>query len=101
MGVNLFADIPEAGRRAIAISGEGYRLDRNGWSLFVRRDDPDAIWTRPAFASGLIAQPGLTGSPFTAAEARQLWDNINVWSYLIENNRVWRNPSLSAPRPTP
>jgi hypothetical protein len=94
-GTNLFADIPLSQRRAIAISGQGYRLDRDGWSLFVRRDHPEAIWTMPSFDPIASVRPGLEGSPFTAIEARRLWENINTWSYFIEQNRVWRASFLS------
>lgn len=90
MGTNLFADIPVAQRTAVAISGQGYRLDRDGWSLLVRRDHPEIFWTRPAFAPIANVRAGLEGSPFTAGEVRRLWEDINTWSYLIENNRVWR-----------
>ena len=102
MGQNLFADIPRAQRRALAISGQGYRLDRDGWSLYVRRDHPEAIWSTPSFAPIASVRPGLDGSPFTAVEAGRLWENINTWSYLIEQNRAWRERVLTAsPRANP
>ena len=94
-GRNLFADIPAAQRRAIAISGQGYRLDRDGWSLFVRRDHPESCWTMPSFAPVASVRPGLAGSPFTPDDVRRLWENINTWSYLIEQNRVWRGAALT------
>jgi arylsulfatase A-like enzyme len=96
MGTNLFADLPEAQRFAVSISGQGYRLDRDGWSLFVRRDRPEVIWTMPAFAPIASVRPGLDGSPFTTADARQLWESLNTWSYLIEHDRVWRDSVLQA-----
>jgi membrane-anchored protein YejM (alkaline phosphatase superfamily) len=89
MGTNLFADIPVAQRHATSISGQGYRLDRDGWSLFVRRDHPESIWSMPSFAPIASVRAGLKDSPFAPDEARRLWDNINTWSYLIEHNRVW------------
>src|SRR5258708_11959179 len=90
MGTNLFADIPPVQRTATAISGQGYRLDRDGWSLFVRRDHPEVCWTMPSLAPIASVRPGLAGSPFTPDDARRLWENINTWSSLIEHNRVWR-----------
>lgn len=95
MGTNLFADLPVSQRFAIAISGQGYRLDRDGWSFFVRRDHPESFWSMPSFAPIASVRPGLAGSPFTPAEVRQLWENINTWSYLIEHNRVWRESALN------
>lgn len=94
-GTNLFADIPSAERRALAISGQGYRLDRDGWSLFVRRDHPEAFWTMPSFAPIASVRPGLVGSPFRPDDVRQLWENMNTWSWLIEHDRVWRGAGLT------
>lgn len=96
MGVNLFADLPLERRSAVAISGRGFRLDRGGWSLLVLRDHPDTFWTLPAFAPLTAARPGGAGSPFGAADARRLVDNINTWSFIIERNRVWRQELLEA-----
>ena len=89
MGTNLFAAIPVAERTAVAVSGRGYRLDRNGWSLFVMRDHADSIWTKPAWAPLTELRPGTAGSPFTADDARRLREGIDTWSWLIEHNRVW------------
>lgn len=93
-GSDLFADIDEEQRSAIAISGQGYRLDRGGWSCFVRRDDPNAIWSKPSFTGDLKVQAGLEGSPFSPTEVRSLWQSIDTWSYLIEHDRIWRRALL-------
>ncbi len=90
LGTDLFVSIPPERRTALSISGEGYRLDRNGWSLFVRREQPDAIFTKLAFAPIASFHPGVSGSPFTADDARRLWENMNTWSFILEQNRLWR-----------
>ena len=98
MGTNLFADVPPELRTALSVSGQGYRLDRGGWSLFVRRDHPETIYTRPAFAPLDSLRTGVEGSPFTPEDARRLWENMNTWSYLIENDRGWRAALLGGGR---
>ena len=90
MGTDLFADIPLAQRRAVSVSGRGYRLDRDGWSLLVKRDEPDVFWTMPSFAPFASVRRGADGSPFTAEDARNLREVMNTWSFLIEHDRVWR-----------
>jgi arylsulfatase A-like enzyme len=98
-GTNLFAAIPPQKRTAIAVSGQGFRLDRGGWSLFVFRDRPDEFYTRQAFAGDGRLRRSLDGSPFSAADVRALWENFNTWSFLLENNRVWSPRLLSEAPP--
>jgi arylsulfatase A-like enzyme len=93
MGTDLFADVPPETRTALSNSGWGYRLDRDGWTLIVKRLQPDQVYTVRSFAPLSTAHEGLEGSPFTAADARRLWESQNTWSWLIEHDRVWR-PSL-------
>ncbi|MEY2878685.1 MAG: hypothetical protein RLZZ15_1065, partial [Verrucomicrobiota bacterium] len=90
MGANLLVDLPAAQRQAVSISGRGFRLDRDGWSLFVLRDAADGIWTKPAWTPLADLRAGVEGSPFSLDDARRLRDGINTWSYLIEQDRVWR-----------
>jgi hypothetical protein len=90
MGTSLLADVPAERRSAISVSGFGYRMDRGGWSLLVRRERPEQFFTQPAFAPLTTARPGVEGSPFTPDDARRLWEGMNTWSWLIERNRVWR-----------
>lgn len=97
MGTNLFADIPAAGRTAVSISGRGFRLDRDGWSLFVMRDHADSVWTKRSWTSLDDLQAGTADSPFTSDDARRLREGINTWSWLIERNRVWRSDLLRTP----
>lgn len=97
MGTNLFAAIPAQERTAVSISGRGFRLDRDGWSLFVLRDHADGVWTKPSGTPLDDLRPGTEGSPFTADDARRLREGINTWSWLIEHNRVWRGSVLTPP----
>lgn len=90
MGTNLFADVPPERRSALSNSGWGYRLDRDGWTLIVERLRPDRVFTVRSFEPTASARAGLAGSPFTAADARRLWQSQNTWSWLIEHDRVWR-----------
>jgi arylsulfatase A-like enzyme len=98
MGTDLFADVPASQRTAVSISGQGYRLDRGGWSLFVRRDHPEVIHTKPIAAPVATFRDGVEGSPFTRDDARRLWENMNTWSYLLERDRVWRADRWDEPR---
>ena len=98
MGTNLFADLPPAERTALSISGRGYRLDRDGWSLFVSRDHADSFWTKPDWAPLTELRSGTAGSPFSVDDARRLRAGIDTWSWLIEHDRVWRTPAVNSPR---
>ena len=104
MGTDLFADVPPASRTALSNSGWGYRLDRDGWTMIVKRQQPDQVYTMRSFAPLSTAHEGVAGSPFTEADARRLWESQNTWSWLIEHNRVWRASLLDgqeATRPQP
>lgn len=90
MGMDLFADIPLAQRRAVSVSGRGFRLDRDGWSLLVKRDEPGVFWTMPSFAPLSSVRAGVEGSPFTREDAQGLREVMDTWSFLLEHNRVWR-----------
>ncbi len=101
MGTNLFADIPIAERTALSISGRGYRLDRAGWSLFVMRDHADSFWTKPVGTPLGDLRAGIEGSSFTGDDVRRLRAGIDTWSWLVEHNRVWRNPAATPPASGP
>jgi hypothetical protein len=90
MGTSLLAAVPPEQRTAISVSGFGYRMDRGGWSLLVRRASPEVFYTHRAFTPLTTARPSLEGSPFTPADVMRLWEGMNTWSWLIEQNRVWR-----------
>jgi hypothetical protein len=94
MGTSLFAPVPTEQRTALSVSGFGYRMDKGGWSLLVRRASPEVFFTHRAFAPLATARPELAGSPFTPADVRRLWEGMNTWSWLIEHNRVWRSSVL-------
>lgn len=100
MGTNLFADIPDAERFAVSVSGRGYRLDRWGWSLYVLRDYGDGVWTKPVAASMTELRPGLGGSPFTEHDVASFRVGFDMWSLLTERNRVWRDSLVSAAAPS-
>lgn len=91
MGTNLFADIPDAERFAVSVSGRGYRLDRWGWSLYVLRDHGAGAWTKPIAASMAELRRGLAESPFTEHDVASLRVGFDMWSLLTERNRVWRD----------
>jgi arylsulfatase A-like enzyme len=97
MGTSLLADLPPERRTALSVSGFGYRMDKGGWSLYVRRATPEVFFTHRAFTPLTTARPSLEGSPFTPDDVRRLWEGMNTWTWLIEQNRVWRASVLGDP----
>jgi len=75
---------------------DGYRLDRNGWSLFVSAVDPAEYFVHRSFQYSLRTRVIEPGGPFTAQDARDLHAAVQAWSWLIERDRVW--PPASAAR---
>lgn len=92
MGVSLLAPVPAAQRQAIAVRDDGYRLDRDGWSLYVSAADPGDYFVHRSFQAGPRTRASDPGSPFAAADARELHAAIHAWSWVIEENRAWPGP---------
>jgi len=101
MGGDLLAPIPGSGRSAIAVRAAGYRLDRAGWSLFVAAGDPGRWFARRSFQDGRFTGVSEPGGPFTEADARRLHESVQTWSWLVEQDRVWRPGAESAAPPPP
>ena len=89
MGADLFAPLPPEQRFAVAVREDGYRLDRNGWSLFVNAVDPSDYFVHRSFQDLERTKVSDPGSPFTAQDARDLHAAMQGWSWFIEQNRVW------------
>ncbi len=89
MGMDLFADIPHSKRQAVAIRETGFRVDKGGYSLFVRTGDPSAFWVSKSFEWEGSFSTSLEGTPFSPDEPGQWNDRIHFLSYLIENNLIW------------
>lgn len=84
IGVNLLDAQADGVRQAIAVREDGYRLDRDGWTLLVNAHDPSDFEVRPSF--GMDAEGD---SPFSVEDARALHEGVRAWSWLIEQDRVW------------
>jgi phosphoglycerol transferase MdoB-like AlkP superfamily enzyme len=89
MGADLLAPLPPAQRFAIAVREDGYRLDRDGWSLFVSAADPADFFVHRSFQLTPRSRASDPGGPFKAQDARDLHAAVHGWSWLIEQNRVW------------
>ncbi len=96
MGADLFGPLPPEKRRAVAVREDGYRLDRDGWSLYVSAADPASYFAHRSFPDGELTTTSDPGSPFTAQDALDLHAAVQGWSWLIEQNRVW-SPRAAAP----
>ena len=96
IGADLFGSLPPERRMAIAVREDGYRLDRNGWSLFVSAVDPAEYFVHRSFQYSLRTRVIEPGGPFTAQDARDLHAAVQAWSWLIERDRVW--PPAAAAR---
>lgn len=89
MGVDLLAPLMPEKRQAIAIRDDGYRLDREGWSLFVSAEDPSDFFVHRSFEAKPRSRASDPGGPFTEQDARALHEAVWNWSWLLEQNRVW------------
>jgi hypothetical protein len=96
MGADLFGPLPPEKRFAVAAREDGYRLDRNGWSLFVNAVDPADYFVHRSFEDLERTKVSDPGGPFTAQDARDLHAAMQAWSWFIEQNRVWP-PRPAAP----
>jgi arylsulfatase A-like enzyme len=96
MGTDLLTPLMPEKRQAIAVRDDGYRLDRDGWSLFVSAENPADYFVHRSFQAVPRSRESDPGGPFTAKDARDLYDAVRGWSWLIEQNRVWP-PSHQAP----
>lgn len=89
MGADLFGTLPPEKRVAVAVRDDGYRLDRDGWSLYVNAADPADYFVHRSFLDAERTPASDPGAPFTAQDARDLHAAIQGWSWLVEQNRVW------------
>lgn len=90
LGTNLFADQPPGSTRlAISGSGRGFRLDRDGWMLLVDARNPDLFYTARSFEAAPAYRTTLDGTPFLKEDPQRLWEHFQVWSRLVETDRVW------------
>ena len=91
MGTDLLADIPTDKRTAIAVRPGGFRLNRGNRTLYIDARNPERFWSTKSFSQWNFLSPPATGSSFDSQDARRIYDAVNYWSWLVENNRVW-NP---------
>ena len=91
VGHDLFAPIPAAQRQAVAVNSRGYRWDRGGYSLLVDATDPRQFAVFRSFAGGRPVPVPLADSPFGAGDPVRLTEWMVYWSYLVEQDRVWRS----------
>jgi arylsulfatase A-like enzyme len=89
MGADLFGPLPPEKRFAVAVREDGFRLDRNGWSLFVNAADPAEYFVHRSFEDRERTRVSDPGGPFTAQDARDLHAAMQAWSWFIEQDRVW------------
>ena len=96
-GTDLFADTPPELRTAIAIRPGGMRMDRDGYTLYVDSNNPQKFWWTRSFSKQELKEPSEPGNPFTQKDALEVYDKVNYWSYLVEENRVWDPRLLQSP----
>jgi len=91
MGTDLFADIPSDKRTAIAVRPGGFRLDQKNHTLYVDADDPERFWSTKSFSKwNFMSSPAATDNSFNSQDAERLYHDVHYWSWLVENNRVWK-----------
>ncbi|MBX9929288.1 MAG: sulfatase-like hydrolase/transferase [Gemmatimonadaceae bacterium] len=88
MGRDLFDPATPLRRDVVAINGRGYRLDRDGYTLVVSRDDPQIHYAWKSFTGERPTPLPLHATPFAPDDPRRLTDWINAWGALVEQNRV-------------
>jgi hypothetical protein len=88
-GQDLFAPIPESQRSAVSINSRGYRLDRGGFTLLVDSHDPAIHYAYKSFPEGEPQLLPLAQTPFAPDAPERLTREIQYWSQLVEQNRVW------------
>ena len=95
MGRDLLTPTPEKKRSAVAVRPGGLRMDRGDFTLFVDSIDPSRYWVKPRFSSDKLNPDSQEKTPFTAKDARHLFEGVSYWSYLLESGRVWNAASAA------
>ncbi len=90
LGRDLLSDDPSRPPRALAIRNGGTRLDMGGMSIMVPKGATSAAEITP-LAQGPNAVPVAVPDPESIAEA------VRIWSWMIENDRVWNQKFLDRP----
>jgi len=82
---------------AVVVRPGGFRIDRAGHSLMIDRKRP----AEPIYSGAFPGVPA-DGSPqiFGPKEARMLSEQVFTFSFLIENDRIWRPEFLAATEST-
>lgn len=78
---------------AVALRGGGARLDRDGFSLVQPRNKPE-LSTVSRFSA--LARAKEAGDAFSRREREGFYELLLTWSYLVENNMVWRPELLKS-----
>ena len=97
LGNDLLGGARPPHQESVALRPAGYRMDRDGCSLFVYADNPKLYWAQRSFTGTLPAVAPDSTCTFTSDDARRLDDLTRYWSYLVEQDRVWR-PSFLGPQ---
>lgn len=90
LGRNLLSDAPARPPRALAIRNGGVRLDMDGQSIMIPKGAVSAAEITPLPQSPNVS-PTAVPDPQTIAEA------VRIWSWMIENDRVWNQKFLEHP----
>jgi len=90
LGRNLLEKSDNVEPFAFAIRPGGVRFDRNGYSFILDHKSPNSIITQPAFPALKPSQNKMQDRDKLNTQLKQI---NSVFSYLLENNRLW-NPEL-------
>ena len=91
LGHDLLSDTPARPPRALAIRNGGTRLDMGGKSIMIPRGAVSAAEVTP-FAQDPDAAQTTVPAPEEISEA------VRIWSWMIENDRVWSRKFLDQPQ---
>ncbi len=90
LGRDLLSDDPARPPRALAIRNGGSRLDMGGQSIMVPKGATSAAEVTP-----LAQEPDV--APVAVPDPESIAEAVRIWSWMIENDRVWNKNFLDQP----
>ena len=89
LGRNLLSNDPERSPRALAIRNGGTRLDMSGVSMMIPKGSDEA-------AEIIVFDEEQAGGRASLPTAAEIVEAVQIWSWMIENDRVWDESFLDA-----
>lgn len=83
----------DSARLAVGVTHGGYRLDLQDVTVYASPNGEDR-WAQPRLKKGSACSDGVELTPELQAESQRLFELVRTWSWLLEDDLVWRPERL-------